>query len=352
MRRLSALLGLVCLLCTAPLRAEPVGGLYEAEVPVASQDNAARDAAVRAAFRDVLVKLAGTRRVLDNPAVAQGAAGASSYLVQFFFRRAELPPGEDGAPPQQQPVLHASFQPAPVERLLRDAGEPLLSANRPGVLVWLAIDDGSGARRLLNRESDPLTAAWLDRAATARAVPVLYPLLDLEEPITADQVWESDDAALTAASGRYAAPIVLAGRLVRGGEGEWIGEWRSQIGEERAFGQGRAATRGELAAQLVDFAAEAMSARFAIRSSLENAEELRIRVDGIGSFAAYHDVAQLLGRLGSVRQARPALFEGDTVFFDLLTESGIDSVLQEIALLGRLQPEGDPAERRYRWNGG
>lgn len=351
MRRLGAVFGLLCAVCVAFARAEPVSGLYEAEVPVASQDNAARDAAVRAAFREALVKLGGSRRVLDNPGLAQASSQAANYLVQFYFRRVPMPPAEDGTPGQAT-VLHASFQPAALERLVRDAGEPLLSANRPGTLLWLAVDDGSGTRRLLNRESDPPTAAWIEHHAAARALPVAFPLLDLEEAVGPEQVWDFDEAALAGASARYGAPVVVAGRLVRTGTGEWIGEWRWQIGEERGTGQGRGASRDELAAQLVDFVGETLSARFAARATLENAEELRIRVDGVGSYAAYHEVASLLGKLGSVRQARPALLEGDTVFFDLLTDSGIDSVLQEITLLGALRPEGDPAERRYRWGGG
>lgn len=349
MRRLTALLGLMCVLSAPALRADPVGGLYEAEVAVAGQDNAARDAGVRGAFREVLVKLTGSRRVLENPAIAPALSKAANYLVQFYFRRAELPPGEDGVATQES-VLRASFQPAAVEKLLREAGEPLLSANRPGTLLWLAVDDGSGARRLLNRDSDPQTAAWLDHHAAARAVPLVYPLLDLEETITPDQVWAWDDGALAPASSRYNAPVVVTGRLVRDGTGEWIGEWRQQIAEEQTFGQGRAATRAELAAQLVDFIGEALSARFAARATLENAEELRIRIDGVATFAAYHQLASMLDGLGSVRQAHPALFEGDTVFFDLLTDSGVDSVLQEISLLGQLRPEGDTAERRYRWS--
>jgi len=350
MRRLTALLGLLFALQVHPLAADPVSGLYEAEVPVAGQDNAARDAAVRAAFRATLVKLAGTRRVLENPAVAEALPRAGNYLVQFYFRHMQLPPAEDGTPGQAT-VLHASFQPAALENLVRGAGEPLLSANRPGTLLWLALDDGSGTRRLVNRDTDPATAAWIEHHAGARALPLAFPLLDLEEPVGVEQVWNRDDATLASASARYGAQVVVAGRLVRSGEGAWIGEWSWQSGEERTFGQGRGASRDELAAQLVDFIGDALSARFAIRSTLENAEELRIRVDGVGSYAAYHEIAGLLGRLGSVRQARPALLEGETVFFDLLTDSGIDSVLQEIALLGRLQPEGDPAERRYRWGG-
>ena len=350
MRPFTALLLLLFAFAALTVRAENVGGLYEAEVPVSSQDNASRDAAVRAAFRDVLVKLTGSRNVLQNPGLAPVLPQAANYLTQFYFRRAQWPPDESGATGQAT-VLHASFQPVPVERLLRDSGEALLSANRPGTLVLLVIDDGSGTRRLLNADTDPLIATWIGYHAAARAIPLVFPLLDLEEPITAEQVWADDEPALAAAAARYGAPVMITGRISSADGSEWTGEWRWRIDGEQGAGGGGAAGIGDVAAQLVDSVGELLNQRFAIHNSLENAEELRIRVDGVGSFATYHQIASMLGKLQSVRQAKPALLEGETVFFDLLTDSGIDSVLQEISLLPRLQPEGGPQDRRYRWSG-
>jgi hypothetical protein len=129
-----------------------------------------------------------------------------------------------------------------------------------------------------------------------------------------------------------------------------VGEWKLRTGADVVYGQGQAPTRAALAEQLVAAVAESLSTHFAVRAGLENAEELRLRIDGIGSLQAYRALAAQLGRLGSVRQALPGLIEGDTVYFDLLTDSGIDSVLQELALVPQLRPEGDPAERRFRWS--
>ena len=128
-----------------------------------------------------------------------------------------------------------------------------------------------------------------------------------------------------------------------------FGRSSERIGEEIVYGQGRAPSLAALSGQLVDAVAESLSAHFAVRSGLENAEQLRIRIDNIASLAIYRALADQLGKLGSVRQALPGLIERDTVYFDLLTDSGIDSVLQELALVPQLRPEGEPAERRYRW---
>ena len=57
--------------------------LYEANVPVAGQDEQARAAAVDVGFRDVLVKVAGPARVLATPADAAPRSRAHTYLTQF-----------------------------------------------------------------------------------------------------------------------------------------------------------------------------------------------------------------------------------------------------------------------------
>lgn len=335
-----------------PAFAEAVAGLYEASVPVQTQDDAARDAGIVQAYRAVIVKVAGSRRILQNPVVVESLREAPMRLVQFYFRTAQLPPDPSGAVTSEL-RLHASFQPAAVDDLLRRAGEPRLSPNRPGTLAWIAVDDGAGLR-ILGRDTDPALVAWMERAALERGVPLLFPAMDLEESlaITPERIAALDEAAVAEASTRYGAPSVLIARLLRSASGEWLGEWSQRIGEESVYTQGQDAAIAGIADRLVDSLSEALASRFAVRATLDNAEELRIRVDGVRTLADYRALSTELSRLGAVREARPALIDGATVHFDLLTDSGIDSVLQELGLLQRLRPAGDPADRRFDWSGG
>lgn len=350
MRQAAALFALLVLAFAPCARAEVVSGLYEAAVPVESQDAEARDAAIRAGFEAVLVKLTGSLRVLENPDIADAVADAARHVVQFYFRRADPEPESDAPPPM---LLHASFRPASVDALLRRAGEAVLPATRPGVLLWIVADDGTG-RGLVNRDTAAETVRALNAGAAVRAIPLLFPLLDLEDEfaIGPEQVWGFDDTAVEAASKRYGAESVVAARFVAISTGEWLGEWRFLQGEQPAYGQGRAATREGLEEELIAFLAEEVASRFAIRADLENAERLRIRVDGVESFADYRKLATLLRRLGSVREAHISLLERGAVWFDLTTDSGSDSVTRELGLLPQLRANGAPDENRYRWVGG
>ena len=381
--------GFLCLalgLLALGARAETVKGLYEVEVPVASQDEQARAVAVDAGFRQALVKVAGSRRVLDNPAVAATLPRANSYLLQFYFTQISYPPRDGG--PAVEPGLHVAFAPRAVNDILRRAGEPILPPNRPATLLWLALDDGTGPR-LLSRAVDTAVADWLGFHAARRAMPLLFPQMDIEDSaaLTPEQVAALDDAATLRASARYGAESVLAGRLVRASDGSWLGEWRylggaqgsagppgdAAAGDEVASdgalgdvatgaaagdngtssdGSGSAPTLDGLAGQLADFMADAVAARYAVQTGIANTEQLRLRVDGVAGFAAYEKLSRLLKAMTSVRGLQLVLVDRDTLFFDIVTDSNFASVAREIALLSQLSNAGAEGELHYRWIGG
>ncbi len=381
--------GFLCLalgLLVLAARAETVKGLYEADVPVASQDEQARAVAVDAGFRQVLVKVAGSAGVLDNPGVAAALPRANNYLLQFYFTQIDYPPRDSG--PAREPGLHVVFPPRAVDDILRRAGEPILPPNRPATLLWLTLDDGTGPR-LLSSAVDTVVADWLSFHAARRAMPLLFPQMDIEDSaaLSPEQVAALDDAATLRASARYGAESVLTARLVRASDGSWLGEWRYLGGaqggtglpgdaaasdgasseyapgdlataavpgnnETSSDGSGSAPTLDGLAGQLVDFMADAVAARYSVQTGIANTEQLRLRVDGVAGFAAYEKLSRLLKAMTSVRGVQLVLIDRDTLFFDIVTDSNFASVAREIALLSQLSNAGAEGELHYRWVGG
>lgn len=348
-----ALLSLVLGCFALAVRSEPVAGLYEADVPIASQDEAARAAAVQAGFRTVMLKVAGSSRALDNPAVASALARANNYLLQFYFTQVRYPPRDAVSTPAPTLALHVAFPPRSVDGILRSAGEPVLPANRPATLLWLVIDDGSG-QRLVSRALDTLVADWLSFHAAQRAMPLLFPQMDLEDTaaVTPEQVWALETEGPRQAAARYGTESVLVGKLVRASDGSWLGEWRQTLGEESVDGQGQAADFDALAARMVDAIAESVAARYAVQTGLQATEQLRLRVDGVAGFAAYRQLSALLAGMTSVRGVQLVLIDRDTLFFDLVSDSSYESVARELSLLRQLQGEGAEGELRFRWAGG
>ncbi len=326
--------------------------LNEAEVPVAAQDSAARSAAATAALAEVFVKSSGSQQVLGNPVVAATIRDADRQLVQFYFTRLVYPPRSDG--PAEELGLHAVFSPQAIASVLQRAGEPILPPNRPAILLWLAIDDGSGTGpRLFDRDTDATLAAWLRWHAVRRGVPLRFPEMDLQDSTTigAGQVWALDSQALRAASERYGAGPLLIARLAATIDGGWLGEWLYLDGEQTSEGQGSAPAVDTLAGEIVGFGTEGVAARYAVRAAETEGEQLRLRVDGLSTFQSYYRAYRLLREMTSVRRVQLALVDRDTFFFDLVTASNTDSVLRELSLLPQLQLRGDAAELHYRWSG-
>ncbi|MBK6289985.1 MAG: DUF2066 domain-containing protein [Gammaproteobacteria bacterium] len=330
--------------------AEPVSGLYEAEVAVADQEPATRNAAARTGFAMVLVKVSGSAQVLQNPVVSAALADGPSLLQQFYFRRSDLPPRDNATAPEL--LLHMSYAPAAVLEILRRAGEPQLSPNRPGTLLWLALDEGAGPR-IVSPETDGTVAGWLRMDGARRGIPLLFPALDLEDSlaVSVEQVAALDASVLVPASQRYGADAIVIGHLVRAIDGQWQGEWQQQIDGETVFGQATAASVDALGAQLVDALAETLAQRYAVRPDPEHAGQLRIRIDGVGSFAGYWQLSGMLRELASVRRFQLALVDRDTLFFDLSSDASIESIEKELSLLRSLHQEGAAGELRYRWVG-
>ena len=124
-----------------------------------------------------------------------------------------------------------------------------------------------------------------------------------------------------------------------------------QIDGETVFGQATAASVDALGAQLVDALAETLAQRYAVRPDPEHAGQLRIRIDGVGSFAGYWQLSGMLRELASVRRFQLALVDRDTLFFDLSSDASIESIEKELSLLRSLHQEGAAGELRYRWVG-
>ncbi len=333
-----------------------VDDLYATEVLVTSQAAAEREAAIRDGLEEVLVRVSGRRATLDNPTVIAALGRAGRLLQQYSYGATEQTleqPDPLGGPPLELPAqrLLLEFQAPLIVDLLRRAGEPILPANRPDVLLWLAIDDGE--RRLLTADAAPDWLDALQAEAGRRGLRLLLPLQDLEERLLVGPgtVWNYDDEPIDDMSRRYGADAVLVGRLLGTSSGTWLSDWRYEQDGELLAGEVRSDGWRPALATIVDFMAEAQSRRFAIRSVPGEARALPLRVEGIADFDDYVRVSRYLEGLTAVRAARVSHVRRGSSDFLVYTDAGLDGLRQEIELDGVLSPlAGDDAGTlRYGW---
>ncbi|MDX1610280.1 MAG: DUF2066 domain-containing protein, partial [Halofilum sp. (in: g-proteobacteria)] len=153
---MSALVAL--LLLALPAGAVRVEDLYRAEVEVVDKGREARTEGFRRALEQVVVKVAGSARVLSDPALEPLFENPARFVQQYRYERLEPGPdaeaaageragtgaaaAEGGEEPPPAYRLEVMFGQAQVERALREREITVWGPYRPQVLVWLAYDDG------------------------------------------------------------------------------------------------------------------------------------------------------------------------------------------------------------------
>lgn len=318
--RLLLLLALICL----PWRqaqAQPVGS-YEGEVEVASQSDADRLAAQPAALAQVLAK-AGA------PAdVAQGTDAAA--LMQQYRYRQEVQM-VDGAPARRV-FLIARFDAAAVQRLLAASGGVAVPApaSRVQPILWLAIDDGSGAR-IVSQDAAAAVLPLTSRAAQ-RGLRLRLPTWDAQDQaiLQARDLAGEETYAVDAVTRRYGGPALI-GWLRRGGSG-WVADWRLRDGEtELGRWQDTDAQASVVLAGGADGAAEALARRQAQVTLSGPAGRYRIQIQGLDSAADYARVLETLRRQTIVRGVTPLALAGDRMELDMELAAGVESLSRLLA---------------------
>jgi len=222
-----------------PAQAARVNDLFAAEVPLTANTRPARNEAYTAALARVVIKVTGSEAAGSQ--AGQWFPDASRLLDRYRLV------GND--------AINVRFNADAVRRGLDAAGQPIWNAERPTVLVWLAVEDGATRNILGANASEPAVDAiqaerfdlWRDElkaAAADRGLPLVLPLVDAEDlsNISFADLWGGFPDVALAASGRYGADVVLIGRLrptgVGGGQVRWLmladgrsQEWRGSMAD-------------------------------------------------------------------------------------------------------------------------
>lgn len=154
---------------------------YTRQAPVAGQREAERTEALRQAFGRVLVKITGDSDAAVRPGLQALLRSPLVYVQQYLYR--PLPAGyvpEATAAAVPTRMLWASFDAQAVNQSLQRANAPVWGRMRPSTLVWLAVEE-QGRRYLAGSDVGADLRRELEDRADARGIPLLFPLLDVED---------------------------------------------------------------------------------------------------------------------------------------------------------------------------
>jgi hypothetical protein len=340
------LLFVLILLTCRPAVGAGTEGLYRAEVPVAGQRTEQRNAAIREAFRKVLVKVTGNSAIAKREGLQPAIGKAAAYVQKYRYRlAAESDSAKIGDDPQR--LLEVEFDEGAVNRLLEGEGLPTWGRNRPLILVWLGIEKG-GERVHLTPGTDVVIEHAVLDAGRDRGLPLMLPLMDLEDRsrLQISDLWGGFSSTVRNASRRYDPDLIIFGRLHRISDQLWRAHWTllkedgSSTNWKSEGSSGAVATKAGLQ-QL----ANRLAARSAPIRKLTDVVKLEMRVGGIQFLGDYERVQDYLQGLNSVERAELLFAEPQAVVFALRVRGGRGVLEREISLGSMLQRDSGGVPR-------
>ncbi|MEM9056110.1 MAG: DUF2066 domain-containing protein [Pseudomonadota bacterium] len=294
-----------------------VNDLYTAQVPLVDRSDEAQQEAVRAALALVLVRVTGQRGIGSNPDLIVALEEADRLVQQSLFTR-------DGG-------MRVTFDGPAVERLAVSVGLPVWGQDRPATLVWLALDNGGGDRRLVAADDEDELLAVFREAAVERGIALVWPLMDSEdrEALGFADVWGNFQDRIESASERYGTDAVLIGRAAVGIGGYSV-RWKLAISEISETWQSSLADGVHRTADLY--------ARYLTVDESGGGASVAVVIDGIDSLRAYALVMRHLEQLTLIDVLDVHEVVGSTVTFKLALRDHPAKLVRAISLGAPLRP--------------
>jgi len=261
------------LFVSSSLQAAVVDDLYTVELAVADQTTSQRLEIFKLAFRNVIVKVSGSAAVLKYPGMSRPLKSSSRYVHQFRYitRKDETEDSFDGG----QLFLRVSFNQEVIENLLRSNDIPVWGKERPSTLLLVSYQLNKNTS-VVSGDTTPVIVEELDALAQQQGLPVLFPLLDLEDRIQfgVQDIIESNEENLVMASARYSPDAVLVGQVSgRAGKG-WQGIWQLNFSGQLYNWTFKTSSRQELMSQAIARLAQTLASEYALASGTSLEEDV------------------------------------------------------------------------------
>ena len=339
----------VLLALAGPAAVHAQTSLYETEVAWSAGDAAGREAAFRRALRQVLVKVTGLRRLAGAAEFEPLVESAQGLVQQYQMRTVAVGSGEAAV---QEPRLWARFDEAAVDRLVREAELPAWRRPRSEVLAWVAVENG-GARRMVGAEDTEGIAEIFRHGAASRGVPLVLPLLDLEDQarVGPSDLWAGPwdlragaEDRFRAASERYRPGATLIGRIDRPNGVLWEARW-SLLFPGAAQ---RWKTEGDVLGLVVDEGVQevidALFAHYASAAPVAPRAAIEVSVSGVRDFAGYARTMRYLESLDEIESIEVLSVTPERLRLGLELRTGATGLREALALGSTLAEDTGGAE--------
>ena len=309
-----------------------VDDLFTIELPVADQTTSLRLEAFGEAFKLVIIKVSGSDDALLSAAFSRPMESSARYVKQFRYinRKDENAEGFDSG----QLFLKIIFNQRLVESLLRENNFPVWGRERPGSLLVVSYDVNEKIR-LVSGETTPDIVDLFDESAVNLGVPILFPLMDLEDIalVNIGDIVSRQYENINILADRYGPDALVIGQIVgRSGSG-WQGDWEVRFAEQVFKWKHKDSSKQLVVEQAIKHLARVLALEYALEDHRRVDEALFMSVAAMPKFKQLISVQRYLESLSVVDSVRVALISDDIVTFKLKLRNDAED-LQRLIELG------------------
>lgn len=308
--------------------------LFQGKVPVNDMSTDARDDAFRRAFEQVIIKITGQSSMVEGDKLKSLIQQANTYVEQYKYTSKKVTQANGEV--VQQLNLTAQFDRPSVMRAISSTQLPIWGLQRPVTLIWLAIQTEQG-QQIVSADLDSPLPKELKQAALKRGIPVLLPILDLQDisQISAQDVWDPKLPIIHKVSDRYGASAILVGHLNKDNQGQWQGDWLALVDKDSVSWQTTAATTEQVLDKAVGKLADGLASHFVVAGATHSSLQwVSIMVTQINDLTQYNKVKRYLSHLSIVNQLETLNIQPTAVSFRIQI-NGNEEMLQQMLDLDR-----------------
>ncbi|MCP4471616.1 MAG: DUF2066 domain-containing protein [Gammaproteobacteria bacterium] len=335
--QLAVLLGVL----QAPVHAVTVEDLFTVELPVADQTTSLRLESFSEAFRQVIVKVSGSDDALRSPAFARPIKNSARYVKQFRYITRKLADDEEEELEAGGLFLSIDFDQQLIESLLREQNFPVWGRERPSSLLVISYDVNENIK-LVSDDTTPDLVEALDSAAARHAVPMLFPLMDLEDIalVNISDIVSREYENIRTMARRYTPNALLVGQIMgRSGKG-WQGDWEVRFADQIFKWTYKASSKQAVVDQVIRHLAKILALEYALEDHRRIEQSLLLSVSELEGIDKLIRVQQYLESLNVVDNVQIAMISKDVVTYRLKLRNDPED-LQRLIEFGEVLEQED-----------
>jgi hypothetical protein len=181
---------------------------YQAQVMVRTQESKELNQAFEQALHQVLIKLTGAANQIKTKQAKQQIGLADRYVEGYHYLNPDL---------TGQFPLVVDFDPEAIDGLIKTLNLTVWTAEKPVVLSWIWTSPDE-IKWVITPEDRPSEATILKNQADALGLPVIFPLMDVEDrrllnPESLANLATIEGSVLQAIMDRYGIDVILIGQV-------------------------------------------------------------------------------------------------------------------------------------------